>query len=162
MKNDRIPESASLDDIDETHIDQVFNVNVKGTDFTVQKAFALMSTGSPIILPGSIVGSKGISGLSIYSATKAAIRSFAPTRTTDLKSRSIRMNVVSPGIILTPAMPACFEANTGAEETLKNKNPFGQADKVDEVARSVLLLASADSEFIAVNELVMDGSIMAV
>lgn len=74
--NAGISESASLDDIDETHIDRIFNVNVKGTIFTVQKALALMSAGSTIILPGSIAGSKGIPSLSIYSATKAAIRSF--------------------------------------------------------------------------------------
>lgn len=160
--NAGISESASLDDIDETHIDRIFNVNVKGTIFTVQKALALMSAGSTIILPGSIAGSKGIPSLSIYSATKAAIRSFARTWTTDLKSRGIRVNVVSPGIILTPAMHAYFGTNTGAEETLKNMSPFGRVGQVDEVARAVLFLASTDSEFIAGNELFVDGGIMAV
>lgn len=160
--NAGISESASLDDIDETHIDRIFNVNVKGTIFTVQKALALMSAGSTIILPGSIAGSKGIPTLSIYSATKAAIRSFARTWTTDLKSRGIRVNVVSPGIILTPAMHAYFGTNTGAEETLKNMSPFGRVGQVDEAARAVLFLASTDSEFIAGNELFVDGGIMAV
>lgn len=160
--NAGISESASLDDIDETHIDRIFNVNVKGTIFTVQKALALMSAGSTIILPGSIAGSKGIPSLSIYSATKAAIRSFARTWTTDLKSRGIRVNVVSPGIILTPAMHAYFGTNTGAEGTLKNMSPFGRVGQVDEVARAVLFLASTDSEFIAGNELFVDGGIMAV
>ncbi|VUS56064.1 Dihydroanticapsin 7-dehydrogenase [Klebsiella pasteurii] len=160
--NAGISESASLDDIDETHIDRIFNVNVKGTIFTVQKALALMSAGSTIILPGSIAGSKGIPSLSIYSATKAAIRSFARTWTTDLKSRGIRVNVVSPGIILTPAMHAYFGTNTGAEETLKNMSPFGRVGQVDEVARAVLFLASTNSEFIAGNELFVDGGIMAV
>lgn len=160
--NAGISESAPLDTIDDAHIERVFSVNVKGTLFTVQKALPLMTPGSSVILTGSVAGSKGIASLSVYSATKAAIRSFARTWTTDLKARGIRVNVVSPGMILTPAMQAYLQANDGMEEALINMTPFGRLGEVDEVARAVLFLASEDSEFIAGDELFVDGGIMAV
>ena len=102
--NAGVSESAAIGDIAEDHVDRVFGINVKGTVFTVQQALPLMSSGGVIVLAGSGAGSKGFANLSIYSATKAAIRSFARTWTTDLKSRGIRVNVVSPGMVLTPAM----------------------------------------------------------
>ena len=160
--NAGISETASLSNIDEAHIDRLLGVNVKGTVFTVQKALTLMSAGSSVILAGSVAGSKGISELSIYSATKAAIRSLARTWTSDLKSRGIRVNVVSPGMILTPAMYAYLEANDGMEEILKNMTPFERLGQVDEVASAVLFLASDESRFIAGNELFVDGGVMAV
>ena len=121
-----------------------------------------MSAGSTVILTGSVAGSKGIGELSIYNASKAAIRSLARTWTSDLKSREIRVNVVSPGMILTPAMHSYLEANEGMEEVLKNMSPFGRLGQVDEVARAVLFLASEDSQFIAGHELFVDGGVMAV
>lgn len=160
--NAGISETASLSNIDEAHIDRLLGVNVKGTVFTVQKALPLMSAGSSVILAGSVAGSKGIGELSIYSATKAAIRSLARTWTSDLKSRGIRVNVVSPGMILTPAMHAYLEANDGMEEILKNMTPFERLGQVDEVASAVLFLASDESRFIAGNELFVDGGVMAV
>lgn len=160
--NAGISETASLSNIDEAHIDRLLGVNVKGTVFTVQKALPLMSTGSSVILAGSVAGSKGIGELSIYSATKAAIRSLARTWTSDLKSRGIRVNVVSPGMILTPAMHSYLEANDGMEEILKNMTPFERLGQVDEVASAVLFLASDESRFIAGNELFVDGGVMAV
>lgn len=160
--NAGISETAALGEIEEAHIDRVFDVNLKGTIFTVQKALALMSAGSSVILAGSVAGSKGIGSLSIYSATKAAIRSFARTWTSDLKSRGIRVNVVSPGMILTPSMHAYLQANNGMEEVFKDMTPFGRLGQVDEVAKAVLFLASDDSEFIAGDELFVDGGIMAV
>lgn len=160
--NAGISETASLSNIDEAHIDRLLGVNVKGTVFTVQKALPLMSAGSSVILAGSVAGSKGIGELSIYSATKAAIRSLARTWTSDLKSRGIRVNVVSPGMILTPAMHSYLEANDGMEEILKNMTPFERLGQVDEVASAVLFLASDESRFIAGNELFVDGGVMAV
>lgn len=160
--NAGISESAPLDAIDDAHFDRVFSVNVKGTFYTVQKALPLMTAGSSVILTGSVAGSKGIASLSVYSATKAAIRSFARTWTTDLKARGIRVNLVSPGMILTPAMQAYLQANDGIEEVLKNMTPFGRLGEADEVARAVLFLASEDSEFIAGEELFVDGGVMAV
>ncbi|MBD1554386.1 glucose 1-dehydrogenase [Pseudomonas typographi] len=160
--NAGISESASLDAIDESHFDRVFNVNVKGMVFTVQKALPLMTAGSAVILAGSVAGSKGLPNLSIYSATKAAIRSFARTWTTDLKSQGIRVNVVSPGMIHTPAMQAYLQNNTGAEDALKQMIPFGRLGQTEEVAEAVLFLASDESSFVAGDELFVDGGVMAV
>ncbi|WP_222887916.1 SDR family oxidoreductase [Enterobacter sp. C2] len=160
--NAGISESAALDEIDDAHVDRVFSVNVKGTLYTVQKALPLMTTGGTVILAGSVAGSKGIASLSVYSATKAAIRSFARTWTTDLKARGIRVNVVSPGMILTPAMQAYLQANDGIEEVFQNMAPFGRLGDVDEVASAVLFLASDESRFVAGDELFVDGGVMAV
>lgn len=160
--NAGISESAPLDAINESHFDRVFDVNVKGMVFTVQKALPLMTTGGAVILAGSAAGSKGLPSLSIYSATKAAIRSFARTWTTDLKSRGIRVNVVSPGMIHTPAMQAYLQNNAGAEDALKQMIPFGRLGQTEEVAKAVLFLASDESSFVAGDELFVDGGVMAV
>src|SRR5437868_12737058 len=95
---------ASLGNITEEHFDSIFDINVKGLLFTVQKALPLMPDGASIILNASIVASKGLPANSVYSATKAAVRSFARTWTTDLKGHRIRVNVVSPGPIDTPGL----------------------------------------------------------
>lgn len=160
--NAGISESAPLGGIEEAHFDRVFNTNVKGMVFTVQKALPLMKDGGTVILAGSGAGSKGLPSLSIYSATKAAIRSFARTWTTDLKSRGIRVNVVSPGVILTPALETYLRDNEGAEEAMKQMTPFGRLGQPDEVAKAVLFLASDESSFIAGDELFVDGGFMAV
>ncbi|HEY0211155.1 glucose 1-dehydrogenase [Acerihabitans sp.] len=160
--NAGISESASIDSIDEAHMDRVFAVNVKGMVFTVQKALPLMTRGGAVILAGSAAGGKGFANLSIYSATKAAIRSFARTWTTDLKSRGIRVNVVSPGMILTPAMDTYLQVNAGAEDALTQMIPFGRLGQAQEVAGVVLFLASDESSFIAGDELFVDGGVMAV
>lgn len=140
----------------------MFNINVKGTVFTVQKALPLMTAGGSVILAGSVAGSKGIPNLSIYSATKAAIRSLARTWTSDLKSRGIRVNVISPGMILTPAMEAYMRDNAGAEEALTQMIPFGRLGQAQEVAKAVLFLASSDSRYVAGNEFFVDGGVRAV
>ncbi|MDO3412402.1 glucose 1-dehydrogenase [Saccharibacillus sp. CPCC 101409] len=160
--NAGISESAPIGEIEEDHFDRVFATNVKGLVFTVQKALPLMKEGGTIILTGSGSGSKGLPELSIYSATKAAIRSFARTWTTDLKNQGIRVNVVSPGVILTPALQTYLRDNEGAEEALKQMTPFGRLGQTDEVAKAVLFLASNDSSFIAGDELFVDGGFMAV
>jgi len=155
-------ESAPLGRIEAGHIDRLFDTNVKGTVFTVQKALPLMPAGASIVLAGSGAGSKGFPALSMYSATKAAIRSLARTWTTDLKDRGIRVNVVSPGMILTPAMRTYLQANPGAEDGLKQMTPFGRIGDPDEVARAVLFLASEESSFVAGDELFVDGGFLAV
>lgn len=160
--NAGISESAPLGEIEEEHFDRVFTTNVKGLVFTVQKALPLMKAGGAVILSGSGAGSKGFPNLSIYSATKAAVRSFARTWTTDLKSQGIRVNVVSPGVILTPAIQTYFRDNEGAEEAMKQMTPFGRLGQADEVAKAVLFLASNESSFIAGDELFVDGGFMAV
>lgn len=160
--NAGISESALLGEVDEEHFDRVFSTNVKGLVFTVQKALPLMTAGSTVILAGSAAGSKGLPALSIYSATKASIRSLARTWTTDLKSRGIRVNVVSPGMILTPAMQTYIQNNAGAEDAMQQMIPFGRLGQADEVAKAVLFLASSDSSFVAGDELFVDGGVMAV
>jgi NAD(P)-dependent dehydrogenase (short-subunit alcohol dehydrogenase family) len=160
--NAGVSESAAIGDIAEEHFDRVFGINVKGTVFTVQKALPLMSAGGAVVLMGSGAGSKGFPSLSVYSATKAAIRSLARTWTTDLKSRGIRVNVVSPGMVLTPAMQTYLENNAGAEDWMKQAIPFGRLGESDEVAKAVMFLASDESSFVGGEELFVDGGFVAV
>lgn len=160
--NAGISESAALGAIDEAHVERLFATNLKGTIHTVQKALPLMTTGGAVVLAGSVAGSTGIGALSIYSATKAAIRSFARTWTTDLKSRRIRVNVVSPGMVQTPAMQVYLESNAGAEDAFKQMIPFGRLGNSDEIAAAVLFLASDAASFVAGHELFVDGGVMAV
>ncbi len=160
--NAGISESAPIGSIEEDHFDRVFDINVRGTVFTVQKALPLMSAGGAVVLAGSGAGSKGFASLSIYSATKAAIRSFARTWTTDLKSQGIRVNVVSPGMVITPAMQTYLQNNTGAEEWMKQTIPFGRLAQTEEIAKAVLFLASAESSFVGGEELFVDGGFVAV
>jgi len=160
--NAGVSESAPIGGIEEDHLTRLFDINVKGTVFTVQKALPLMSAGASIILAGSGAGSKGFPNLSIYSATKAAIRSFARTWTADLKSRGIRVNVVSPGMILTPAMQTYLENNEGIEDWMKQTIPFGQIGKTEDVAKAVLFLASDESSYVGGEELFVDGGFVAI
>lgn len=160
--NAGVSESAPIGEIGEDHFDRVFNINVKGMVFTVQKALPLMPAGASIVLAGSGAGSKGFASLSIYSATKAAIRSFARTWTVDLKSRGIRVNVVSPGMVLTPAMATYLQDNAGIEEWMNQAIPFGRLGQTEEVAKAVLFLASDESSFVGGEELMVDGGFVAV
>src|SRR5712671_3636244 len=127
---------APFGTITEEHYDSIFNINVKGLLFTVQKALPLLPDGASIILNASIVASKGFSSNSVYSATKAAVRSFARTWTTDLKDRRIRVNAVSPGPIDTPP----WHSIEAAEERMKfisNSVPLGRFGTPDEIAKAV-------------------------
>ena len=160
--NAGVSESAPIGSIEEDHFDRVFGINVKGLVFTVQKALPLMSSGGSIVLTGSGAGSKGFANLSIYSATKAAIRSFARTWTTDLKSNGIRVNVVSPGMVLTPAMQTYLQNNAGAEEWIHQAIPFGRLAQTEEISKAVLFLASEESSFVGGEELFVDGGFVAV
>lgn len=160
--NAGISESFAIDTIDEAHFDRVFGANVKGMVFTVQKALPLLVSGGAVILVGSGSGSKGFAGLTVYNATKAAIRSLARTWTTELKSRGIRVNVVSPGVIDTPAIQAFLQNAPEMENVLKQMTPLGRIGTSEEVAKTVLFLASSESSFVAGVELFVDGGIMAV
>jgi NAD(P)-dependent dehydrogenase (short-subunit alcohol dehydrogenase family) len=147
---------ATLGSITEEQYDSIFNANVKGLLFTVQKALALMPDGASIILNASVVGSKGLPDWSVYSATKAAVRSFARTWTTDLKARRIRVNAVSPGYTDTPP----WHSIEGAEERMKfisSSVPLGRFGTPDEIARAVVFLASDDASYITGTELFVDG-----
>ena len=151
---------APLGKITEEHYDSVFNSNVKGLLFTVQKALPLLPDGASIILNASIVASKGLPANSVYSATKAAVRSFARTWTTDLKDRRIRVNAVSPGPIDTPGLNDLVASTGTGEQRLKmlsDSVPLGRLGTPDEIAKAVVFLASDDSSFITGAELFVDG-----
>ena len=151
--NAGITPMTPLGNITEEDYDSLFNANVKGLLFTVQKALPLMPDGGSIILNASVVASKGFRGWSVYSATKAAVRSFA--RTMDLKDRRIRGNAVSPGLIDTPP----WHSTDNAEQlmkTLSNTVPFGRFGTADEVAKVVVFLASDESSYVTGIELFID------
>ena len=158
--NAGVAKYAPLGKISEEFYDSIFDINVKGLLFTVQKALALMSDGGSIILNASIVASKGFSANSVYSATKAAVRSFARTWTTDLKDRRIRVNAVSPGSIDTPGLNDLLASSETGQQRLKmisSSVPLGRLGKPDEIAKAVVFLASDDSSYVAGTELFVDG-----
>ena len=158
--NAGIAKYAALGNITEELYDLIFNVNDKGVLFTVQKALPLMPEGASIILNASVVGSKGLSSNSVYSATKAAIRSFARTWTTDLKDRRIRVNAISPGTIDTPGLNDLLASGEAGEQRRKmvaSAIPLGRFGRPDEVAKAVVFLASDDSSYITGAELFVDG-----
>jgi NAD(P)-dependent dehydrogenase (short-subunit alcohol dehydrogenase family) len=150
-----------LGDITEEHFDKYFGINVKGTLFTVQKALPLMPAGGSIVLNGSMVSVKGVPGFGVYAATKAALRSFARTWAVDLKGKNIRVNVVSPGTVVTPG----YTNELGmTDEQIKvfvaqaaSTTPLGRAGTPDEIARAVVFLASDDSSFVTGADLFVDG-----
>ena len=151
---------APFGTITEELYDSIFNTNVKGLLFTVQKALPLLTDGASIILNASIVASKGLSANSVYSATKAAVRSFARTWTTDLKERRIRVNAVSPGSIDTPGLRELLASSETGQQRLKMLStsvPLGRLGKPDEIAKAVVFLASDDSSYITGTELFVDG-----
>jgi len=158
--NAGVGELSLLGTITEAQFDKIFGVNVKGLLFTVQKALPLFRDGGSIILNASIGGSKGIEATSVYSASKAAIRSFARTWTAELKHRRIRINAISPGPIDTPAFNGLARIREEVDQiktNLASKVPLGRMGMPDEVAKAVLFLASDDSSFITGIELFVDG-----
>jgi NAD(P)-dependent dehydrogenase (short-subunit alcohol dehydrogenase family) len=161
--NAGVGELARLGEITEEHFDRHFDINVKGTLFTVQKALPLMSEGAAVILNSSVVGSKGFPHQSVYSATKAALRSFARTWTSDLKQRRIRVNVVSPGATDTPGLRELSGATSeGLEMAYRDRVPLGRLGRPEDIAGAVAFLASDDASYIAGAELFVDGGLAQV
>lgn len=153
-------EFSPLGSITEEHYDKTFNSNVKGLLFSVQKALPLFNDGGSIILNASIVASKGAAAFSVYSATKAAVRSFARTWTTDLKDRKIRVNAISPGPIETPGLDGLGqneEQRSQIKTSLVASVPLGRLGTSDEIAKAAVFLASDDSSFVTGIELFVDG-----
>jgi NAD(P)-dependent dehydrogenase (short-subunit alcohol dehydrogenase family) len=151
---------APLGSITEEHFDKIFNNNVKGLLFTVQKALPLFVDGGSIILNASIAGSKGTGAFSVYSATKAAVRSFARTWTVDLKDRKIRVNAISPGPIETPGFTNLASTEEQRDQLRANFTagvPLGRMGSPDEVAKAAVFLASDDSSYVTGIELFVDG-----
>jgi len=163
--NAGIARYARLGEITEELYDLIFDINVKGLVFTVQKTLPLLPDGASIILNASIVASKGFSSNSVYSATKAAIRSYARTWTTDLKDRRIRVNAISPGSIDTPGLSdllASSETGQQRKTMIANSVPLGRFGTADEIAKAAVFLASDDSSYITGTELFVDGGIAQV
>jgi NAD(P)-dependent dehydrogenase (short-subunit alcohol dehydrogenase family) len=151
---------APLGMISEEHFDQTFATNVRGVVFTVQKALPLMPAGSSIILTSSTAGSKGMPAFSVYSASKAALRSLARSWTVDLKDKKIRVNAVSPGLVPTPGynlMGLTKEQVDGFVAYATSQIPLGRAGVPDDIAKAVTFLASDDSSWISGIELFVDG-----
>ena len=158
--NAGVAKYAPFGKITEEFYDSIFNINVKGVLFTVQKALPLLSDNASVILNASVVGSKGLPANSVYSATKAAVRSFARTWTTDLKERGIRVNAISPGPIETPGLSellASVETGQQRKKTISNAVPLGRLGTPDEIAKAVVFLASDDSSYVTGTELFVDG-----
>jgi NAD(P)-dependent dehydrogenase (short-subunit alcohol dehydrogenase family) len=152
--NAGVGEFALLEKLTEQHFDKIFDINVKGTLFTVQKALPLLNDGGSIILTGSVAGVKGTPAFGVYGASKAAVRNFVRTWTVELKDRRIRSNVISPGPVETPIID-------GQPEEIISKMvasiPMGRIGQAHEVATAALFLASDDSSFVTGTELFVDG-----
>src|SRR5688572_6007662 len=161
--NAGIAQFAPLGEISEKHYDNIFRINVKGVLFTVQNALPLFHDGGgSIILNASIGSSKGVQESSVYSATKAAVRSFARTWTVDLRHRKIRVNAISPGPIDTPIfsnLPQNEEQSEQFKKNIVNTVPMERMGSPDEVAKAVSFLSSDDSSYITGIELFVDGGL---
>jgi NAD(P)-dependent dehydrogenase (short-subunit alcohol dehydrogenase family) len=158
--NAGIGEFAPIGEVTEEHFDKQFDINVKGLLFTVQKALPLLRDGSSIILNASIAASKGTGAFSVYSATKAAVRSFARTWTVDLKERKIRVNSLSPGPIDTPILSKTGLSEAAVKqfgEMIVAQVPLGRIGRSEEVASVALFLASDDSSYVTGVDLSVDG-----
>jgi NAD(P)-dependent dehydrogenase (short-subunit alcohol dehydrogenase family) len=151
-------EFAALGSITEEHFDKIFNTNVKGLLFTVQGALPLIPDGGAVILNASIVSIKGMASFSVYSATKAAVRSFARSWTLELKERKIRVNVISPGPIETPAITVLSGGNPDPFlQQMAAGVPLGRVGQPEEIAKVAVFLASDDASYVAGVELFVDG-----
>jgi NAD(P)-dependent dehydrogenase (short-subunit alcohol dehydrogenase family) len=152
--NAGVAEFAPFGKVTEEHFDRLFDINVKGTFFTVQKALPLLNDGGSIVVNGSVASIKGTPAFGVYGATKAALRSFVRTWTSDLKDRHIRSNVISPGPTDTPVIDGQPE---DAIARIVSTIPMGRMGEPDEIANAVLFLASDDSSFVTGIELFVDG-----
>ncbi len=152
-------EWVHIDQLTEDHYDKTFATNVKGVLFSIQKALPLFKNGGSIIMTGSVAGSMGLANFSVYNATKAALRSFARSLTTDLKGRKIRVNVISPGPIKTPILAGAPQAMI---DQIVSQVPLGRMGEPDEIAKAAVYLASDDSSFVTGAELFVDGGMAQV
>jgi NAD(P)-dependent dehydrogenase (short-subunit alcohol dehydrogenase family) len=159
--NAGVAKLAPFGTVDEEFFDLHFDANVKGLFFSVQKGLPLMKDGGSIILTGSIADIKGFPAMSVYSATKAAIRSFARTWTNDLRSRRIRVNVLSPGHIDTPILESLQQGDalTKMKKEMENNVPLGRLGEPDEIAKAVSFLASDEASYVSGAELYVDGGV---
>ncbi|MBV6751510.1 glucose 1-dehydrogenase [Pseudomonas chlororaphis] len=165
VANSGIVDPTHLNDISVEHYDGTFDINVKGLLFTVQKALPLIRDGGSIILTASIAATKGIPGYGTYSATKAAVRSFARTWTLELQDRGIRVNSLSPGPVDTPIMESQASTQEQVDQlkaSFAKAVPLGRLGRPEEIASAALFLASDDSSFVAGIDLCVDGGMAQV
>jgi NAD(P)-dependent dehydrogenase (short-subunit alcohol dehydrogenase family) len=159
-------EFSALGNITEAQFDKYFGINVKGTLMTVQSALPFMPPGSAIVVTGSIASIQGVPAFSVYAATKAALRSFARTWAADLKGRNIRVNVVAPGVVVTPAykneLKMTDEQIDAYCKEMAETTPLGRIGQADEIAKAVSFLASDDASYITGVELFVDGGLVQV
>jgi NAD(P)-dependent dehydrogenase (short-subunit alcohol dehydrogenase family) len=155
-----IGEPVPLGEITEQHFDKTFDLNVRGTLFTVQKALPLFNDGGSIFMTGSNAAAKGFPGFGVYAASKLALRSFARTWLNELKDRKIRVNLLVPGAIATPMQEAVLTKE--AKQYFESLIPRGTMGQSEEVATVALFLASDDSSFVNGAELFVDGGMTAI
>src|SRR5690348_2998417 len=153
-------EAVPLGEITEKHFDAIFDLNVRGTLFAVQKALPLLNDGASIFMTGSVASLKGFPGFSVYAASKAALRSFARTWLNELKGRNIRVNVLGPGPIATPMQDEAITPE--AKQMFESLIPRGKMGQPEEIAGAALFLASDDSSFVNGVELNVDGGMSAI
>jgi len=153
-------EAVPLGEVTEEHFDRIFDLNTRGTLFTVQKALPLFNDGGSIIMTGSVASVKGFPGFSVYAASKAALRSFARTWLNELKGRNIRVNVLGPGPIATPMQDEAITPE--AKQMFESLIPRGKMGQPEEIAGAALFLASDDSSFVNGLELNVDGGFSAI
>jgi len=163
--NAGIAKPRPLSDVDEAHIDEQINVNVKGVIFTVQKLLPLLNKPASIVLTASTVAEQGTAGMSVYAATKAAVRSLARTLSAELSPQGVRVNVVSPGPIETPIFGKLGLPEEAVKEwagQIESKIPLARFGQPSEVAKAVLFLASDDSSYVLGENLLVDGGMATI
>lgn len=163
--NAGIAKPRPLADVDEQHMDEQFDVNIKGVVYTVQKMLPLLRNPASIILTASTVAEVGAANMSVYSATKAAVRSLARSFSAELAPRGVRVNVVSPGPVVTPIFGKMGLPDAAVQEwgnQLSSKVPMGRFGQPDEIAKAVLFLASDDSSYMLGENILVDGGMATV
>lgn len=140
--------------VTEENFDEVFNLNTRGTYFTVQKALPLLSEGSSVILNSSVLSSMGVPNMSVYAGSKAALNAFVRVWVQELKAKKIRFNIMSPGPIDTAPMQAQPQAN---RDYYASKSPQGRIGQPDEIATTILFLASDESSHVNGVDIAVDG-----
>ena len=153
-------EAALLGEITEQHFDTAFNLNARGTLFTVQKALPLINDGGSIFMTGSVASIRGFPGFSVYAASKATLHAFARGWLNELKGRNIRVNVLHPGPIATPMQDQVLTEE--AKRMFESVIPRGTMGRPEEIAAAALFLASDDSSFVNGVELSVDGGLSAI